>query len=443
MPAPQLPAKDKPARDAPAGSAARSAALSLLRSVLENQRQLDETWSAELAPGRPLQRLSPRDRAFARLLVTTVLRRLGQIDAALKQCLDRPLNHGAKPARMPLRLMAAQLLFLDTPPHAAVDGAVRQLRRLGRLSGLVNAVGRRLAREGAEILAGQDAVRLNCPNWLWQAWSTAYGEAAVRDMVAAMLEEPALHLSVRAVPEDWAEALQAEILPTGTLARGGGGRVEELPGYGDGDWWVQDAAAALPARLLGDVAGQRVLDLCAAPGGKTAQLAAAGGRVTAIDVSTGRLRRVEENLARLHLEAELIEADATQWRPSEAVPAILLDAPCSSTGTIRRHPDVWRLKAPGDVSHMAEIQDRLLDAAAAMLAPGGRLVYCTCSLQVEEGPERIAALLARNPDLARDPVTAEELPGLPQALTAEGDVRTLPHHLGGIDGFYIARLTRP
>lgn len=430
------------APDTAPGTAARAAALIILRAVLDEQRPLDEVLAAELTQGRSLARLSPRDRAFARLLVTTVLRRLGQIDAALARCLDRPLARGARPARLPLRLLAAQLLFLDTPAHAAVDGAVRQVRRLGRLSGLVNAVGRRLAREGADILAGQDAVRLNCPNWLWLAWSESYGEATTRDMVAAMLDEPALHFTVREAPEAWAEPLQAKILPTGTLARSGGGRIEELPGYRDGAWWVQDAGAALPSRLLGDVAGRPVLDLCAAPGGKTAQLAAAGARVTAVDISPARLRRVSDNLARLGLEADLVEADVAEWRPTASADAILLDAPCSSTGTVRRHPDVWRLKAPGDVTHMAEIQDRLLDAAAAMLAPGGRLVYCTCSLQDAEGPQRVAALLARNPGLARQPVRAEELPGLVEAITPEGDVRTLPHYLCGMDGFYIARLTR-
>lgn len=422
--------------------AARAAALALLRAVLENGRPLDEVWSADLAPGRPLARLSPRDRAFARLLTTTVLRRLGQIDAALAQFLDRPLNRGARPARLPLRLMAAQLLFLETPAHAAVDGAVRQVRRLGRLSGLVNAVGRRLAGEKATLLAEQDAVRLNCPDWLWRDWSTSYGEEVTRAMVAGMLEEPALHLTVKGDPDTWAGKLEARVLPTGSLSRATGGRIEDLPGFLERAWWVQDAAAALPARFLGDVAGRRVLDLCAAPGGKTAQLAAAGARVTALDISPARLRRVTENLARLGLDAEIVEADAAEWRPAAPADAILLDAPCTSTGTIRRHPDVWHLKSPDDVGRMAAIQDRLLDAACAMLAPGGRLVYCTCSLQAAEGPARVAALLERNPDIRRLPIEGGELPGLPEAITADGDVRTLPHYAGGMDGFYIARLTR-
>lgn len=428
-------------RDA-AGSAARGVALKLLRAVLDDHRPLDEVWAAELAPGRTLQKLSPRDRAFARLLAGTTLRRLGQIDDALKRCMDKPLARGARPAGLPLRLAAAQMLFLDTPAHAAVDGAVRQVRRLGKLSGLVNAVGRRLAREKDDILADQDAARLNCPDWLWREWTAAYGETETRAMLSAMLEEPALHLTARAEPAVWAEQLQAEMLPTGTLRRQAGGRIEDLPGYGEGAWWVQDVAAALPARLLGDIAGLAVLDLCAAPGGKTAQLAAAGARVTALDISPGRLRRVEENLKRLKLQATVVEADAATWQPAAALPAILLDAPCTSTGTIRRHPDIWHLKSAADVELMAALQDKLLDAACAMLAPGGTLIYCTCSLQPREGPERIAALLARDAGMARVPVTEAELPGLAEALTGEGDVRTLPHYLGGMDGFFVSRLTR-
>lgn len=414
----------------------------LLRAVLERATALDDAWAAELASGGMLHRLSGRDRAFARLLAGTTLRRLGQIDDALSRCMERPLARGARPAQQPLRLAAAQLLFLGTPAHAAVDGAVRQVRRMGRLSGLVNAVARRLSRDGGEIRATQDAERLNCPDWLWRSWCDAFGEADTRAMVGAMLTEPDLHLTPREAPDTWAKQLAADLLPTGSLVRSGGGRIEELPGYEDGAWWVQDAAAALPARLLGPVEGRTVVDLCAAPGGKTAQLAAAGASVTAVDISPARLRRLAGNLERLRLTANLVEADVAVWRPEQPADAVLLDAPCTSTGTIRRHPDIWRLKSAADVAHMAALQDRLLDSACAMLAPGGTLVYCTCSLQSEEGPARIAALLARNPAIHRLPVVAAELPGLAAAVTGDGDVRTLPHQLGGIDGFFISRLGR-
>lgn len=425
-----------------AGAASRNAALRLLRDVLEKSRPLDEAWAAALAPGRPLDSLSSRDRAFARQLVATTLRRLGQIDDALRRCMDRPLARGARPAQLPLRLAAAQLLFLNTPPHAAVDGAVAQVRRLGRLAGLVNAVARRLARDADSILKDQDAERLNCPDWLWRSWEAVYGEENLRAMVSAMLAEPDLHLSVRSDTAAWADRLHATVLPTGTLRRDGGGRIEDLPGYAEGGWWVQDAAAALPARLLGDLAGRDALDLCAAPGGKTAQLAAAGARVTALDISPGRLARVAENLDRLKLPARLVEADATTWRPDAPADAILLDAPCTSTGTIRRHPDIWHLKRPEDVAQMAALQDRLLDAACEMLAPGGMLVFCTCSLQPEEGPERIAALLARDPTMRRSAIPDDFFSGLPAIIDSAGDLRTLPHHHGGMDGFFASRLVR-
>ena len=240
----------------------------------------------------------------------------------------------------------------------------------------------------------------------------------------------------------WAARLDATLLPTGSLRRPLGGAVRDLPGYAEGAWWVQDAAAALPARLLGDVAGATVIELCAAPGGKTAQLAAMGAKVIAVDRGPDRLARLVENLNRLGLAAETVRADAREWRPAEAAPFVLLDAPCTATGTIRRHPDVARLKQPADVARLAALQDRLLDAAAAMLAPGGALVYCVCSLLPEEGPARIAALLGRQPDLARESVTLE---ALPEVINDAGELRSLPSHLaesGGLDGFYAARLRR-
>jgi len=433
-------------RPRPGGRAgdARAAALWLLHEVLERRRPLDDALAQALAGDGRMAALSARDRAFARLLTGTVLRRLGQLDDAIARCLDRPLNRRGAAARDPLRLAAAQLMFLDTPPHAAVDAAVRQVARTPGLKGLVNAVARRLAREGADIAAAQDAERLNCPDWLWQSWSAAYGEPATRSMVAVLLADPPLDLSLRDAGEAdaWAERLEAELLPTGTLRRRGGGAVATLPGYDEGAWWVQDAAAALPVRLLPALAGQRVIDLCAAPGGKTAQLAAAGARVTAVDISSGRLQRVAENLARLRLAAETVAADATSWQPPAPADAVLLDAPCTSTGTIRRHPDVWRLKQPDDVAAVTGLQDRLLAAAAAMLRPGGTLVYCVCSLQPEEGPARIDRLLAGGAPLRRQPLRPAELAGLGELIDDAGDLRTLPHQLGGMDGFFACRLQR-
>jgi 16S rRNA (cytosine967-C5)-methyltransferase len=253
------------------------------------------------------------------------------------------------------------------------------------------------------------------------------------------LADPPLDLT----PRD--AACPGEPLPTGTRRLAETTSVESLPGFADGAFWVQDAAAALPARLLAPAPGETVLDLCAAPGGKTANLALAGARVIAVDRSAKRLQQVDENLQRLRLAAETITADATTWRPPAPANRILLDAPCTATGTLRRHPDVARLRRPEDLPRLTALQDRLLDAAAAMLAPEGLLVYCTCSLQPEEGPDRVAALLARTPGLVRVPVRAEELDGRAELIDANGDLRTLPSHwpeLGGLDGFYAARLRK-
>jgi 16S rRNA (cytosine967-C5)-methyltransferase len=427
-----------------ADTTARSAALELTQAVLRRKIALDEALAAH--PG--LAALDPRDRAFARLMVATVLRRLPQLDELIGRCLETPLPMGARAVEDLLRLGAAQLLFIGTAPHAAVDETVALVEAVGhrRLKGLVNAVLRRLAREGGRWVAKQDAERINAPDWLWRAWSDAYGEAAARAIASAYLSEPPLDLTPRGDPHEWAARLEATVLPTGSLRRAQGGEVTALPGYDEGGWWVQDAAAALPARLLGDdLAGRRIVDLCAAPGGKTAQLGAAGAQVIAVDRSAPRMARLEANLARLGLAAERIVADALAWRPEAPVDAVLLDAPCSATGTARRHPDILRLKTVRDVTKLARLQDRLLAAAGAMLAPGGRLVYCSCSLQPEEGPERITAFLAGGASFSRAPIRAGELPGADEFLTPEGDLRTTPAawpERGGLDGFYAARLVR-
>ncbi len=437
------------------GLAARRAALELLREVLGRKRPLDDA----LAGHAGLAALEPRDRAFARLLVTTCLRRLGQIDALLAHYLSKPLAARDATVQDVLRLGAAQLVFLETPAHAAVHQGVALAEAAGfrRLKALVNAVLRRIAENGAALAARQDAARLNTPDWLWQSWAASYGEDVCRAIAEAHLAEPPLDLTAPRDGARWAALLGADMLPTGSLRRTGGGAVGELPGYDEGAWWVQDAAASLPARLLGDIAGRPVLDLCAAPGGKTAQLASAGALVTAVDRSATRLKRVEDNLKRLKLTAETIAADAAAWRPREPAPFILLDAPCASTGAIRRHPDVPHLKSVQDVARLTGVQDRLLAAAAGMLAPGGVLVYCVCSLEPEEGPERVAAFLASGQatglstglstggPVERLPIKPSDVGGLAELVTADGDLRTLPCHLpemGGMDGFYAARLVR-
>ena len=424
--------------------ASRQAALEILVSCLDKGQPLDEA----LARHAGFAGLDPRDRAFVRLLLATTLRRLGEIDTVLGALVAKPLEGPNAAGRQVLRLGAAQLLFLGTAPHAAVDTSVRLIEdaHLPHLKGLANAVLRRISREGLAILGDGNPARLNTPQWLWQSWAEAYGEDTTRAIAAAHLTEAPLDLTPRSNTDFWAGQLEAEVLPTGTLRRTGGGHIAELPGFAEGAWWVQDAAATLPVRLMGDIAGKRVADLCAAPGGKTMQLCAAGAQVTAVDISARRMVRVGENLTRAGLSAELITADASKWTAAEKFDAILLDAPCSGTGTLRRHPDIAWLKDEEDVGRLTLAQDRLLLHAVAQLKPGGLLVYAVCSLQEDEGPARIEALLGREPRLHRLPVQPAELPGLEAAITKQGDIRTLPSmwpERGGLDGFYIARLRSP
>jgi 16S rRNA (cytosine967-C5)-methyltransferase len=413
--------------------------LDLLQAVLRQKRPLDEA----LAAHEGLGQLDSRDRGFTRMLAATCLRRLGEIDQAIAPLLATPLPTKASAVADALRLGACQLLFLGTPPHAAVSETVALVAGLGALGGgykgLANALLRRLDRERPAT----DPAR-NVPAWLAESWTATYGPATAAAIAAAHLREAPLDLSVKADAGDWAERLGAEILPTGTLRiADASGAIEAMPGFAEGAWWVQDVAAALPAKLIGRP-GQAI-DLCAAPGGKTAELAAAGIAVTAIDRSPQRLRRLRANLDRLGLSAEIVEADAASWRPAAPVEAVLLDAPCSATGTIRRHPDLPWLKRPEDLPKLTALQDRLLDNAVAMTAPNGVIVYATCSLQPEEGPARIAALLARGAPVARFPIGRGEVGGLAELLTPEGELRSLPSHLaasGGMDGFYACRLRR-
>lgn len=387
------------------------------------------------------------ERAEAHRLADLTLRRLGEIEAALGRFVER-MPEGR--AGHILRLMAAELLFAGTAPHAAVDSAVRLARAArgtARLAGLVNAVGRRLADAGRAVLAEHDAARLNTPDWLWEALVADWGEGRARAIAEAHLRVPPIDLT----PADparaaaLAAALGAELLPTGTLRLGARAQLSALPGYGEGQWWAQDAAAALPARLIPAPAGRRVLDLCAAPGGKTMQLAAAGAQVTAVDASAERMKRLGANLMRTGLGAEQVVADVLEWEPAEAFEAVLLDVPCSATGTIRRHPDVARRHAGLDLAALAGLQGRLLARAAGWVAPGGVLVFCSCSLMRAEGEAVVAEFLARHEGFRRLPVAPGEA-GIPEEfVSAEGDLRTLPDlwpGRGGLDGFFAARLLR-
>ncbi len=438
-------------QDSP-GLAARRIAAEILEAVLLRGRPLDE----QLEGHSGLAGLPDRDRALARQLIGTVLRRLGTLRHLLMQFLKKGPPANAPRVEAALLIGAAQILWLDVPDHAAVDLAVRSVQadfRAKHFAGLVNAVLRRVTKEGPAFLAKIDPADFDMPPWLLQRWQRIYGVDTARAIARANGHEPALDLTVKAEPESWAAQLQGTVLPTGTVRAVAQGRISLLPGFFEGAWWVQDAAAALPAKLFGDVRGKRIADLCAAPGGKTMQLAHAGAQVTAVDRSETRLVRVRDNLQRVGLQAETAAADATQWSAepsvSESFDGVLLDAPCSSTGTIRRHPDVPWIKQEEDITALVPLQQSLLDHATSLVKIGGTLVYCVCSLEPEEGIDQVTAFLARNPAFRRQPIAASEVGGLSELLTADGDLRSLPCHLAnadprlsGLDGFYAARLER-
>ncbi|PHY19373.1 RsmB/NOP family class I SAM-dependent RNA methyltransferase [Caulobacter sp. BP25] len=418
------------------GLPAREAALTLIDAALSRRGGLDEAASAN-----GFRFLEPRERAFARALAMAVLRHLGPIDRALAARLQK-----APPDRVMhlLRLGAAQAFHLEVPAFAAVATSV-ELAGANKTSrpfkGLVNAVLRGLLRDAPP----SNDPTLLAPPWLYSRWVAAFGEATAREIAGQIALEPATDLSLKPDADSaaLAQALEGEILPGGSLRLRRKGDVAAWPSFEDGTWWVQDAAAAIPARLLDVKAGEAVLDLCAAPGGKTLQLAAAGADVVALDRSAARLKRLEENLVRTGLTAEVVAADGAAWDDERTFDAILLDAPCSATGTFRRHPDVLWAARPGDVASLAGVQARILDSAADRLKPGGRLVYCVCSLEPEEGEAQVEAFLARRPDMALDPIAPGE-GGAPEAsLTPRGTLRLLPHQLdGGQDGFFAARFRK-
>ena len=425
-------------QDGPGGGSglpARAAALDLLIAALGKRAGVDEGLNHPA-----LAALASRDRAFARAVVMATLRRLGAIDNALQSRLKKPPPEIVVQI---LRLAVAQIFVLQTPPHAAVTTAVDLTAKVaGPLKGLVNAVLRGMLREPPEDLSDPD---LFAPQWLYMRWQAAFGLEEARKLAAVIAQEPATDLSLKdpQSPASLADDLEARALPGGSLRTDRRGDVATWPGFAEGLWWVQDASAAVPARLLAVQPGETALDICAAPGGKTMQLAAAGATVTAVDRSAPRLKRVTENLVRVGLEAEIIAADAATWPDKRTFDAVLLDAPCSSTGTFRRHPDVLWAAKPGDIASLAAVQSKLLDAAARKTKAGGRMVYCVCSLEPEEGEGQVAAFLNRTPGFRLDPIQPGEGGSPPASLKPDGTLRILPHHLeGGTDGFYAARLRK-
>jgi 16S rRNA (cytosine967-C5)-methyltransferase len=438
-------------RDIP-GLAARTTAAKLLGAVIDAKTPLDGLTDHE--HGHPnFRALDLRDRSLVRAILVTALRFRGTIGRLIASRLDRPLPANAHALLNVFHVAAAQILFLDVPDSAAVDLAVthaNQDPRTRRFAALVNGVLRGIARDKARTLPAEFAKGDDAPEWFRDRLVAAYGEEKAAAILAAHRVEAPVDFTVKSDPEEWAKALGGFVLPTGTVrVERLAAPVSSLPGFAEGAWWVQDAAAALPARLLGDVASKSVADLCAAPGGKTAQLALAGARVTAVDMSRSRLKRLSENLARLQLEAKTVEADLLKWETDELFDAVLLDTPCSSTGTVRRHPDVPWTKSPEDVAKLAQLQARMLSVASRLVKPGGHLVFSNCSLDPAEGELLLAEFLAENPDVMLEPLHPGEIAAADSFITPRGTLRTTPADLdlgrpeiSGLDGFFAARLVR-
>jgi 16S rRNA (cytosine967-C5)-methyltransferase len=432
------------------GLLVRTAAAAVLNDIITNGHALDERLSPAAVPNR-LTGLDARDRALVRSIVTVSLRRLGTIKQSIAKLLEHGLPRQAAQIEWTLIIAAAQILFMEVPDHAAVDLAVRIVRletKTAPYASLVNAVLRNIAREREALLSASDPLEHDTPHWLAARWRKTYGEAEAHAIAAAHCLEPTLDLTVKSDVQGWQQKLGGVVLPTGSLRLQTHMPIIELADYDAGEWWVQDAAAALPALLLRLKPGMKVADFCAAPGGKAAQIAVSGADVTAIDRSAERLKILAANFERLHLEAEMIVADVTNVK-GLSFDAILIDPPCTGTGTIRRHPDIAWIKKASDIAALAALQARMLDKAAEMVKPGGLIVFCTCSIEPEEGELQIQSFLRRNPDMSRLPIEPAEVGGLSEILNESGEMRTLPSYLqaddprlSGLDGFFAARLVR-
>ena len=418
------------------GVQARRSAVYLLDQVLGDEPRL----MSELLASGALDKLPPDDRARAQRLAMDTLRGMERADRLLQKHLSKypPLT-----VRNALRVGTVELCQ-GGAAHGVVNAMVELVathKKLGHLKGLTNAVLRKIAAEGPEAWAALRAPRL--PKWLRGPLTEAWGPDAMTGIEAAHFAGAPLDLTAKRDPENLAAAVGGTVLPTGSVRVADAGQVTTMPGFAEGDWWVQDAAAALPVKILAPQKGEAVLDLCAAPGGKTMQLAAAGAQVTAVDNSKQRMQRVRENLARVHLPAKVVVVDARRFEGT--FDAILLDAPCSATGTIRRHPDLPHAKDGSEFGDLIELQSEMIDHAWSLLNPGGRLIFCTCSLLPDEGEVQVDEALERHADMRVDR-DALAVPGVdPAWTTQEGGLRLRPDYwpeLGGMDGFYIACLRK-
>lgn len=409
-------------------NAPRIAALNILTAVLYKNANIDDACDAIVAD------FAKRDSAFIRMLITTTVRRLGQIDDLIAKALEKPLPRRGQTAMNILRLGVAQLMFLKTPPHAAVSTSVDLCRAVQQdfYVPLINAIMRTMTRRGDKWLSAQDAEKLGTPSWLWQSWEQSYGAQKARAIAAANLCPADNFIVVKENPAYWAQKLTGEVVFGNCIRLPSLANMSHMEGFATGDWWVQDAAATFPVRLFDDIQGKHVADICAAPGGKTANLMMRGAHVDAIDISKNRLARVAENLSRLHLSANLIVADATKI--TGQYDAVLIDAPCSATGTIRRHPELVLHRTQADIDKLADTQARLLTHAHQLVRKGGEVVYCTCSLQKQEGEAHILALKNLYDII---PITQ---PDLVPFQTSDGFLRTFPNNR--LDGFFIAHLRK-
>ncbi len=434
------------------GLAVRQTAQRVLGAVIDTRTSLDGL--TDDSHGHPQFRaLDLRDRSLVKAMLATALRHRMTITKLIAEQLDRPLPGNAASLSHLLHVAAAQILFLDVPDHSAVDLAVECAKtdpRNRRFASLVNAVLRKLIGKKKDGLAAAMAVTLDAPDWLIERLQATYGKTRAAAILAMHRLPAPLDLTVKSDPEDWARLLNGIVLPNGTVRlESFDGKVAELAGYSQGEWWVQDVAASLPARLMGNIKGKRVADLCAAPGGKTAALIVAGADVTAVDVSASRLNRLETNLARLNLKARTVISNIMDYEPQDLFDAVLLDAPCSSTGTVRRHPDVAWTKTPADIEKLAALQLQLLRRSMSLVKPGGTVVFSNCSLDPLEGEAVVAKLLAEMPDAAVSPILPAEAPGFAHLISHDGLLRTTPADLvlerpeiSGMDGFFAARFIR-
>lgn len=392
--------------------------------------------------------IAPQDSAFINMLVLTTLRHLVFIKKSLKKFVKKKLPDNAAPGKYALFLGTAEILYLNTPDYAVINSYVEITKKMTDkyVAGFVNAVLRNIAKQKEE-LKKTDSGEFFPPEF-FRILNQDYGKKTIQKIQQAAMAEPDLDLSVKNNPQNWAEKLGGTVLPNGTVRLKNNGRINALEGYADGEWWIQDFAASLAALTLNRINGLKVLDLCAAPGGKTAQLLNMGADVTALDISEPRLQKLRENLERLKFKADIICADALDYLKNISEPAydaVLLDAPCSATGTIRRHPELVHIKRLQDIEKLAALQKDILNVTGNALKKGGTLVYCTCSIAKEEGEKQIENFLAAHSEFSIKPITAEEIGGISEIITPEGFIRTLPQHLsknGGSDAFFIARLQK-